>query len=77
MMEENLISSLPSIINQIGHIQFSDAPGRTEPRSGGIDFQQLFQLIDSLSYQGYIGAEYLLTTDTAATLGWMSADTSN
>lgn len=56
----------------IGHIQFADAPGRGEPGSGEIDFAKLFALIDALPYAGYVGAEYLPTTTTEDSLGWLN-----
>jgi len=71
MMGSDLLTSLPSVIDRVGHIQFSDLPGRTEPGLGSIDFEQIFRLIDSLGYQGYIGAEYFPTVDTPASLEWL------
>jgi len=71
MMEADLASRLPAIIDQIGHIQFSDVPGRTEPGRGSINFEQIFELIDSLGYRGYVGAEYFPTVATSASLEWL------
>ncbi len=71
MMEADLASRLPAIIDQIGHIQFSDVPGRTEPGRGSIDFEQIFELIDSLGYRGYVGAEYFPSVATSASLDWL------
>ncbi len=71
MMGSDLLSSLPRVIDQVGHIQFSDLPGRTEPGPGCIDFENVFRLIDSLGYQGYVGAEYFPTVTTSASLDWL------
>ena len=71
MMGADLLTSLPGAIRRVGHIQFSDLPGRTEPGLGTIDFERIFRLIDSLDYQGYVGAEYFPTVATLATLGWL------
>ena len=71
MMGSDVITSLPTVIKQIGHIQFSDLPGRTQPGLGTIDFEQIFGLIDSLDYPGYIGAEYFPTVATSASLDWL------
>ncbi|MDH3221725.1 MAG: TIM barrel protein [Gammaproteobacteria bacterium] len=71
MMESDLPIRLPDVIQRIGHIQFSDAPGRTEPRPGGIDFARIFSLVDALGYTGYVGAEYFPAGPTLATLGWL------
>lgn len=54
----------------IGHIQFADCPGRHEPGTGQIDFDTLFSTIQSSSYSGWIGAEYLPSQTTPSTLTW-------
>lgn len=71
MMESDMLTRLPVIIDRIGHIQFSDVPGRTEPGLGNIDFAANFDLIDALGYQGYVGAEYFPTGSTSASLDWL------
>ncbi len=71
VMEGDLAARLAQIIDQIGHIQFSDLPGRTEPGLGCIDFDAIFELIDSLGYRGHVGAEYFPTVATADTLDWL------
>jgi hydroxypyruvate isomerase len=71
MMGSDLLTSLPEVIDRVGHIQFSDLPGRTEPGLGIIDFEQIFKLIDALGYQGYVGAEYFPTVTTSASLDWL------
>ena len=62
---------LRDLIDRIAHVQFADHPGRGEPGSGKLDFGKLFALIDALPYTGYVGAEYLPTTATEDTLGWL------
>ena len=71
MMEEDLTTRLPAIIDRIGHIQFSDVPDRTEPGRGSIDFAACFELIDKLGYRGYVGAEYFPSVDTQSSLDWL------
>ena len=71
MMGEDPLKQLPGIIQRIGHIQFSDLPGRTEPGLGRLDFDAIFALIDQLGYTGYVGAEYFPTVATADTLDWL------
>ena len=71
MMGADIAAQLPAIIDRVGHIQFSDAPGRTEPGLGVIDFDALFALVDELAYPGYVGAEYFPTCATADTLAWL------
>ena len=71
MMGSDLFTSLPDVIDRVGHIQFSDLPGRTQPGLGTIEFERIFRLIDSLDYRGYVGAEYFPTLPTSATLDWL------
>jgi hydroxypyruvate isomerase len=54
----------------IGHIQFSDFPGRGEPGSGGVDWVRFFETVRGLDYDGWVGAEYVPTGETVASLGW-------
>jgi hydroxypyruvate isomerase len=61
-----LLSRLP----RIGHIQFSDFPGRGEPGSGTIDFDKVFACLRNLDYAGWIGCEYRPTGHTLKTLDW-------
>lgn len=72
MMESDVTTRLAEVIDQIGHIQFSDVPDRTEPGLGTIDFEEMFALIDQLGYEGYVGAEYFPTIETTRTLGWFN-----
>lgn len=73
LMEGDPLQRLPQIIDRIGHIQFSDVPGRTEPGLGRLDFEAIFDLVDTLDYAGWVGAEYFPTVRTEQTLGWLRA----
>ena len=57
---------------KIGHIQFADMPGRHEPGTGRIKFDEVFATIESSHYEGWVGAEYHPSRATSATLGWMN-----
>lgn len=69
-MEDDLYASIAASIRSIGHFQFADVPGRHEPGTGTLDFPVLFGLIESLGYGGFVGAEYLPSAATSASLGW-------
>ncbi|WP_028293041.1 hydroxypyruvate isomerase family protein [Oceanobacter kriegii] len=56
---------------RIGHIQFADMPGRHEPGTGRIDFEQVFKTIQHSDYQGWVGAEYHPSMATPRTLEWL------
>jgi len=54
----------------IGHFQVAGMPGRGEPVGGDIDYPALFDLIDGLGYEDWIGCEYRPTGKTMDGLGW-------
>ena len=70
VMQGDLIAALERHLPQIAHIQFADNPGRHEPGSGEINYARVFQAIDALGYQGWVGAEYQPRTTTAESLDW-------
>ena len=69
-MKEEYISFIQKYTNTIGHFQFADSPGRHEPGTGGIDFENLFKVIDSSEYNGWVGAEYRPSVPTPESLDW-------
>lgn len=69
-MGEDVPVLLDAHLERIGHIQIADAPGRHEPGSGGIPFDALFAQLDRIGYRGWVGCEYLPSTDTVSSLAW-------
>lgn len=55
----------------IRHIQIGDAPGRTPPGTGDVDFAALFAAIDASDYTGWVSAEYTPKGRTEDGLAWM------
>jgi len=70
IMEGDLLRTIEQNLDMIGHIQFADTPGRNEPGTGEINFQRVFEVIDALPYEGYVGAEYTPRRSTATSLSW-------
>jgi hydroxypyruvate isomerase len=70
-MGDDLAATIERNLASIGHMQIADAPGRHEPGTGEIDFPSLFDLIDRLGYEGWIGAEYVPTGRTEDGLAWV------
>ena len=70
-MGDDLAGTLTANLARIGHMQVADVPGRHEPGTGEIDFPRLFDLIDRLGYEGWIGAEYVPTGKTEDGLAWV------
>ena len=59
IMEGNLLRNFDTYVDQIRHIQISSVQGRHEPDSGEINYPFIFKHINSSTYKGWIGCEYL------------------
>ena len=60
----------------VGHFQIAGVPERHEPDVGELNVSDLFTLLDSLGYDGWIGCEYrprrgAAAHATSAGLGWI------
>ena len=55
---------------RVGHLQIAGVPERHEPDEGELHYPYLFELIDALGYDGFIGCEYRPRGGTSAGLGW-------
>ena len=52
------------------HVQIAGVPERQEPDIGEINYPYLFDLLDRLGYQGWVGCEYFPAASTEDGLGW-------
>jgi hydroxypyruvate isomerase len=73
IMEGDLARTIEANLGRIAHIQLADNPGRNEPGTGEINYPFLYDFIDRIGYQGWIGAEYKPKAGTEAGLGWFTA----
>ena len=60
----DLIHRLEKFLPLIGHLQCAAVPSRHEPDEGEINYAAVFEAVDKLGYQGWIGAEYRPRTRT-------------
>jgi hydroxypyruvate isomerase len=72
-MEGELANTIKANLAMIKHVQLADNPGRFEPGTGEINYHYLFQLLDDIGYDGWIGCEYKPRAGTVAGLGWREA----
>lgn len=72
IVEGDLAMKLKRDIAGIGHIQIAGVPQRHEPDVGEIHYPYLFELIDALGYDGWIGCEYRPKAGTSEGLGWLA-----
>ena len=74
LMEGSITRTLEQHVASIRHMQVANVPGRSPPGPGELDFPYLFDFIDRLGYQGWIGCEYRPLGDhpasTRESLAW-------
>jgi hydroxypyruvate isomerase len=73
IMGGDLAASITRHLESIGHVQFSSVPGRHEPQYGEVNVDPLFDHLDNLGYDGWIGCEYIAKGDTREGLSWARA----
>lgn len=73
VMEGDLATRLRHYLPHCGHIQIAGCPDRHEPDTGEIRYDYLFQLLDEIGYDGWVGCEYRPAGETSAGLGWFKA----
>lgn len=71
VMEGDLTRTIETHLDLIKHMQLADNPGRHEPGTGEINYPFLFDTLDRLGYEGWIGCEYKPHTTTEEGLGWI------
>ncbi|MFH9348755.1 TIM barrel protein [Kitasatospora sp. NPDC017646] len=69
---EDLAAVIDTYADRIGHVQIADNPGRNEPGTGELDFEDLFARLSAAGYTGSIGLEYRPSTGVSAdSFGWL------
>jgi len=70
IVQGDLTRTLESLLPYIGHIQIAGVPERHEPDTGEVNYPWLFEHLDSLAYDGWIGCEYRPRGKTIEGLAW-------
>ncbi len=70
MTGQDVVEQFAGHAREIAHIQFADVPGRHEPGTGNMPWQELSACIRHHGYAGWIGCEYRPRASTTAGLGW-------
>lgn len=71
IVEGDLMRRLERYHHGVTHIQIAGVPDRHEPDVGEVRFEPLFERLDALGYEGYIGCEYRPRAGTSAGLSWL------
>jgi hydroxypyruvate isomerase len=70
IVEGDVAMKIREFIDKVDHFQIAGVPERHEPDIGEVNYPYLFDLIDELGFEGWIGCEYNPNGDTTAGLGW-------
>jgi hydroxypyruvate isomerase len=70
-MEGNVVNTVRSNLDIIGHIQIADLPGRHEPGTGEIHYPFVFRALDEMGYEGFVSAEYKPLGRSEDSFGWV------
>jgi len=71
--EGDVLTRLARYLPLIGHVQIAAVPSRAEPDEGEIAYRAIFEALDTLGYDGWVGCEYRPRGDTDAGLRWLDA----
>jgi 2-dehydrotetronate isomerase len=72
ILHGDVTMALRRLMPVIGHIQIASVPGRNEPDGEELNFRFLFEEIDRLGYDGFVGCEYRPRGGTREGLGWFA-----
>lgn len=71
IVEGDLARTFERQLDLVRHVQIAGVPERHEPNVGEINYPYLFDLMDRLGYDGWVGCEYRPKAGTVEGLGWM------
>jgi hydroxypyruvate isomerase len=72
ILHGDVAMALRGLMPLIGHIQIASVPGRNEPDGEELNYPFLFEEIDRLGYEGFVGCEYRPRGGTREGLGWFA-----
>lgn len=71
IMQGDVVRGLEEHMPLIRHIQIAGVPDRHEPDSGELNYPFIFERLDALGYEGWVGCEYRPRAGTLEGLGWL------
>lgn len=72
ILHGDVTTGLRELMPLIGHMQIAGVPDRNEPDGGELNNRFLFEELDRLGYDGFVGCEYRPRGETRAGLGWFA-----
>nr|WP_308218808.1 TIM barrel protein [Vibrio salinus] len=70
IMDGDLSVLIKDLAPYIGHVQIASVPDRHEPDEGELNFNHIFDVLDSAGYDDWIGCEYNPRATTEEGLAW-------
>lgn len=70
IMGGDLMRRFEKLLPLVGHVQIAAVPARHEPDEGEVNYPAVFDMLDRLGYQGWIGCEYRPRARTEDGLAW-------
>ena len=68
----DVVMGLREMMLLVGHVQIASVPSRHEPDIEELNYPFIFDELDALGYDGFVGCEYRPKAGTVAGLGWFS-----
>ncbi len=68
---EDVVALASSHGRRLGHVQVADWPGRHQPGTGKLPFDEIFSALENGGYDGWVGCEYKPEGPSAESLGWL------
>lgn len=72
ILHGDVTRALEATMARIGHVQVASVPSRHEPDGEELNFPHVFECLDRLGYDGFVGCEYRPRGDTRDGLGWFA-----
>ena len=66
--EGNIIDTLCRHLDAIGHVHVADVPGRHEPGTGELHYENILAAIDDAGYDGHVGYEFVPSGESDAAI---------
>ncbi|MFC4987878.1 hydroxypyruvate isomerase family protein [Saliphagus infecundisoli] len=61
--EGNITANLTEHVDLIGHVHVADVPGRHEPGTGELNYENVLTALGEAGYDGYVGCEFTPSPD--------------
>lgn len=71
---DDVVAAIERHGRRLGHVQIADVPGRGQPGSGTLPFDRIFEALEAVGYDGWVGLEYLPGAAEGSSFAWLPPD---